>query len=378
MSQSVAAATRFIFGKNQVTELRDDEECWKYCQDRLSLLASLIDGACLFCERNRQRFCEDDPFSFEKRKEGLIFEILSFLHYCCQTDLSELDEKRSSTMLLCLRTLTSLTHDNPVAAQQMIISNEWTGTENGDDDNDEDDVLSDKRGIEILAKLVFELEESDSSLLSSSHSNSQSKDHDMHHYDCTIFCLNTLANVIEAAGVRRILTEIKIVPKSGRRHSISWLEWLCQWYVKQTETFREELMSIGKSNNGKTGGTSSGSSSNNNVARIQEDSHEEMQNHEEEKLVAAGNCCVVLACLMTEPENDDPESSYTIRKMIINQMPRVAGEDDNASHGVAMIINTLKAFCNYYHISLGDLSFAILAPVKKLIKELEELEELDA
>jgi hypothetical protein len=36
--------------------------------------------------------------------------------------------------------------------------------------------------------------------------------------------------------------------------------------------------------------------------------------------------------------------------------------------------NTLKAFCNFYHYSLGDLSVAIVAPVGQLITELERMQ----
>jgi hypothetical protein len=51
--------------------------------------------------------------------------------------------------------------------------------------------------------------------------------------------------------------------------------------------------------------------------------------------------------------------------------------ENGTSLGVTMIINTLKAFCNYYHLSLGQLSFAVVAPVKKLIQELEDVEEFE-
>jgi hypothetical protein len=79
---------------------------------------------------------------------------------------------------------------------------------------------------------------------------------------------------------------------------------------------------------------------------------------------------------MTEPEeiSEEPESTNTIRNLIIEEMPR---HEDGSSTGVAMIINCLKAFCNFYHFSLGDLSVAIVTPVKMLIGELEELQKTD-
>jgi hypothetical protein len=49
-------------------------------------------------------------------------------------------------------------------------------------------------------------------------------------------------------------------------------------------------------------------------------------------------------------------------------MPR---NQDGTTTGVTLIINTLKAFCNFYHYKMGDLSVAIVTPVKKLIDKLE-------
>ena len=40
---------------------------------------------------------------------------------------------------------------------------------------------------------------------------------------------------------------------------------------------------------------------------------------------------------------------------------------------VTFIINTLKAFCNFYHYAIGDLSVAVVAPVKTLIEKLDAL-----
>jgi len=167
-----------------------------------------------------------------------------------------------------------------------------------------------------------------------------------------------------------------VVLQSGS--SISWLKWLCQWIVKQTDSFQEEILAIGntKASNKdtKNGGQNSANDRNSNSNNTNHDEEEELHKHEEEKLVAAGNGCVVLACLITEPNDDDPESSVTIQTLIKDQMPP---NKDGSSSGLTLIVNTLKAYCNYYHISMGQVSFAIIAPVKKLIDELDDIVKVE-
>eukprot|EP00980_Cylindrotheca_fusiformis_P013930 scaffold3618_cov129-Cylindrotheca_fusiformis.AAC.30 len=329
----------------EVTELlkrdKQDESCLQCWVAKLSILASLIDGACLFHGVNRRAFCEEDPFSFEKRNKGLVFHIVLMLeHFATKSNQTGLDEKLSEIVLLGLRTLTSLTHDNEVAREQLAMR-----TSLGEDE--EESIC----GLEVLTDLVFELEELNNSNDMKPDS-SHSGDEDLHRYDSTVFCLNTLANVVEGPQVRQILAEISVPSASGE---ILWIKWLCQWLVVQTASFRDALMGIGKSK------------------RSASSQQRELQKNEEDKLVAAGNGCVLLACLMKEPESiaEEPESMNTIRNTIIDQMPV---DKDGSSTGLTMIVNTLKAFCNFYHYSLGGFSVAIVAPVKKLILELEEIE----
>ena len=366
MSQSMAVATKVVFGSSYLKDLDEkkelhDEEYWVYCHNRLKLLASIIDEACFFSERNRRSFCEDDPFSFQERKKGLIFHILKFLQHCSNCDLDQLDQKRSETMTLALRTLTSLTHDNPLAAEQMKNHVECDFNRNLDTDDS-------IQGIQVLANLVFQLEESPSlnptkPKKAGRNTITKVSDHDMHRYDGTIFCFTTLANITEGAGIGRILMEIELVLNSGE--TSSWLKWLCQWLVKQTETFRHEILSIGNTKNGKRGS----------ITTPADDSENgEIHQDEEEKLVAAGNGCVVLACLISESDVDDSESSLDVRNLIKKQMPLNV---DGSSSGLSLIVNTLKAYCNYYHMSMGQMSFAVVSPVKKLIDELEEIAKVD-
>jgi len=372
MSQSLAAMTKVVFchrsqnaGNGNENNYYTGEEFWNYCHNRLKLLASLIDDACFFSERNRRSFCEGDPFSFQDRKRGLIFHILIFLHHCGVCDLGQLDQKRSQTMTLALRTLTSLTHDNPLAAEQMKLSDDYgIHLDNGCRDSMDNSI----QGIHILANLVFQLEESPSpssveAKRASLASSKKAKEHDMYRYDGTIFCLTTLANVTEGTGIVRMLMELKIVLHSGKK--LLWLEWLCQWLVKQTDTFRQEILSIGTTKSLKSDSTGTATS---------ESENQGLHQHEEDKLVAAGNGCVVLACLITEPDDGDPESSIIVRNLIKDQMPL---DSDGSSSGLSLIANTLKAYCNYYHMSMGQMSGAVVGPVRKLIDELDQIIRVD-
>jgi hypothetical protein len=74
---------------------------------------------------------------------------------------------------------------------------------------------------------------------------------------------------------------------------------------------------------------------------------------------------------------NDEELADKIRFVILEELP---GDDRDAK--LAFVKNTLKAFCNFYHFSVGGLSVAVIAPIKELIKKLEvmqkEWEESDA
>ncbi|CAJ1953328.1 unnamed protein product [Cylindrotheca closterium] len=334
MSDSFQEVTRMLIEDDTFASTMD----WDYRQEQMSVLASLIDGACLFCESNRRAFCEEDPFSFEERNQGLLCHIFLFLDQCAKRCCKTPNDKMDAVMLMGLRMLTSLTHDNEVAGEQLTS---WSGQGATGDGS--------IRGLDTLANLVFVLEGSGDETKKESSLTSQEAYH--HRYDCIVFCLNTLANIVEGSDVRRLLTEINVDAPSCR---ILWLEWLCRWLKIQTASFQDAIMD---------GGTNNGQSSS---------QERELQKAEEDRLVAAGNGCVLLACLMKEPESisEEPELTNTIRQLIVDQMPK---SKDGGSTGVIMIVNTLKAFCNFYQLSLGDLSVAIVAPVKKLIQELQEM-----
>jgi hypothetical protein len=345
MSQSLRAAVRVLDKDGQAGGCA---RCLDNSQERISLLASLIDGACLWNEDNRVGLCDDDPFSFDERNEGLVFHLLLLLKRPCMVDGEQSSsEQWSDVMLAALRTLTSLTHENKLAAEQVVMRNEC------DDDMNADDRLS-FRGLDVLAELLYQLE-GDGEKAASQKGAVLSQGDEKHRYDSTVFCLNTLANIVlEEGNIRGLLAELKI-PRKRESGEKSWLKWLCRWLVNQTESFQDAV--LGNDRDQKA------SASARNTARV-------LKNQEEDRLVAAGNGCVLLACLITEPDvvSEEPESTTAIRQTILEEMPR---NQDGTTTGVTLIINTLKAFCNFYHYKMGDLSVAIVTPVKKLIDKLE-------
>ena len=77
---------------------------------------------------------------------------------------------------------------------------------------------------------------------------------------------------------------------------------------------------------------------------------------------------------MKEPQerlgDSGDETTSAIRRLILEEMP---SDKNGKPTGVALIINTLKAFCNFYHFSLGELSMAIVEPVKQLIYQMSDI-----
>ena len=94
-----------------------------------------------------------------------------------------------------------------------------------------------------------------------------------------------------------------------------------------------------------------------------------LKKHEEEQLITACNGFISLACLMIQSNVKDYQLSAKIRKLILEdlQLSKNCG-------GLQLLKNALKAFCNFYHSSLGDLRMAIVAPVTGIITEVETMQ----
>jgi hypothetical protein len=159
--------------------------------------------------------------------------------------------------------------------------------------------------------------------------------------DTTIFCLNTLANILESGGSWEPFGKIKVGDDNE-----PFLKWVTKFVVRETKSFQNAVVE------------SSFSSSDNRHAERQ------LDRHENEALMMAGNAFIFLTCILVQVS---AKTSDQIQLDIFAELP---GETEAAK--LLFIKNTLKAFCNLYHFSVGALSVAIVAPVKKLLVDLEK------
>lgn len=299
-------------GHLSATPLTSCQTCLLQTRRRVTALASLVDGACLLSDDNREELCLSG---------SLISSLLQLLVRALHGSSSTLLE----FVLVSMRTLTSLTHENTVAGRQLEQSYSF---------NDEQPRRM--PGIEIVLQLLFR------TVMSSKGKGND--DRSRQEYDVVIFCLNTLTNVIEAAHLQSSLSSLYVpsVTDDFKIGEESFLPWLTRWIVEETSTFRESVL------NGSFG---------NNRTTFQKNELNEAYLHKDadEHLVTAGNGFILLACVIIQGDSRIRESILVHTK--------------NAG-GYTLIINTLKAFCNFYYYSVGDLSVAVVAPVKKLIAEL--------
>jgi len=329
MAQAIADALAALTKQISRCDSSDDEAhlcdgCLHYLHDRVAKLATLVDGACLFNEGNRRLFCREG-FTTESNGYLVVGLIAALKSLCDSKRLFEADVL-GEIGLNVLRTLTSLSHENEVAAKELEASFS----------SDASEIESESyRGLDVLVR-VLKVAVDDEGPSST----------DKLRYDGVIFCLNTLTNVIESGGDRHTFAEMK---SPGLDSCDLVLTWLARCLVRQTASFRDAVI-----------GSTFGSSPTKHASR-------QLDSQEDEKLVTAGNGFVLLTCLMIDSSgSSDNEVTSKIRNAILEQIP---GDDSDAS--MMFIINTLKAFCNFYHFSVGDLSVAVVAPVKKLIQQLE-------
>jgi hypothetical protein len=177
-----------------------------------------------------------------------------------------------------------------------------------------------------------------------------------------------LANIVgdeRQGNVRRTIAAMEC-PRGHRRRPTPFLTWLAQFLVAETKSFRDSILK-GSFGCGQVDGSS------------ELHSDRELDKNEQEQLVTAGNGCVLLACLLMDPPLDRTkyvetglkEVTRKIRELIISEMP--VDERSGLPTGTLFIQNTLKAFSNFLYYSVGDLSVAVVAPVRKLISELEKI-----
>ena len=383
MAETLGAAILEL--EEQVDASGPCQACLQHLHDKFQGLAPIVDNACLLHDDNRTEFClaaADD--SENSTGQGvLIGSLVLFLKRWLQTKTNKKQKSIVVVTLLnemglsALRTLTSLTHDNSLAAEQLAAEYLESCTTTVAVCRKIPSTASCWSGAEVIGKVLHRAATVKKEIAGKNA------------YDTRVFCLNTLANIVgdEPHGdVRRILVGMKLSPARGEREvgTILFLSWLTQWLVGQTDSFLDAIM------NGSFGGS-------NQVDTVTSSKHSEreLEKHENEQLVTAGNGCVLLACLLMDAPHvnknnnttvlevsagpglngtHDPLADVTqkIRETILSEMPL----DDRSGipSGTNFIQNTLRAFSNFLYFSVGDLSVAVVAPVRKLISELEKIQ----
>ena len=303
-------------------------KCITYLQQRLSSLSDIIDSLCCLSP-NVSSILSDEK----------SFLVPSLLRVIAEFSFVAEDHSSQSTVT-ALNTLTSLTHENKVACKQMLSSFGWKIS------------LPTSPQSSALSREITGLEIVFGCLLSLVSSKEPTNAHDeTNHMDRVIFCLNILTNILEMEpNAAKLVFENMVVDEMTPK--ISSLSWLTRWVVSKTKGFQASVMS------GSFGSQDSASSA----------ASGELKSGEEANLVTAGNGFVLLAYLMID---DTGFSSSSIQNSILKELPLSQG---GKSGGIQFMIKTLKAFCNFYHYSVGDLSVAVIAPVSKLIVKLQKME----
>ena len=311
--------------------------CMKYCQTRLHQLTTIIDGASCLNTPNRVTLSTNDTKT--------LTHILSFLQHIISkittTATNHHDDHHNTNilqdcMLSACRILTSFTHENELASQQLLHRKTTSTTNN-----------QIGAGMQVLFHLLYQFIQ----LLDQKRQNKYC-------YDAIVFCFNSLCNILESSSncqtiITSILTSLtfptttenecspsKNMVDGSTLTSINALSWLTRWVVNQTKTFQDVILQDNDSNN--------------------HQSSRDLETQEEEFLVMAGNGFILLACLLRHHHHEKQ-----LCDSILQHIPGTPPQ--------TFIIKTLKAFCNFYHYSVGDLSVAIVTPVAKLIQYLQTL-----
>ena len=329
MSETLVAI--LVSFKNTGFNGKSCSTCTSYLHQRASSLSELIDSLCCLSP--------SVSIALSPQESNLVPSLLRAV-----AELSFVIEDKQSSLqlestLTVLKTLTSLTHENSVACDQMLNSYCWkiplpaSGSSR---------LKGQITGLDIVFSYLFQ---------TATHQSNISLRKIC--YDNIIFCLNILTNIVEMVPnptksmIERIVVDELFIQASTGTAGISWL---ARWIVSKTLGFQDSVMR-----------GSFGSETETTPVDINE-----LKSGEEDNLVTSGNGFVLLACLMI-----DEFPSKSIRDRILKEVP--SDRNDN-SGGIQFIIKTLKAFCNFYHFSVGDLSVAVIAPVIKLIAGLEQMD----
>mmetsp|Transcript_1902 Transcript_1902/g.4132 ORF Transcript_1902/g.4132 Transcript_1902/m.4132 type:complete len:1580 (+) Transcript_1902:91-4830(+) len=329
------------------------ESCFSYLQERVSSLSEIIENLCCLSPEVSKALSQKETL--------LVPSLLRVVE-----ELSGLDDDASypvadETLLAVLNTLTSLTHENPLACAQLISPHflDFVSTKqciikhkNG---------LIRKTGLDIILTRLIRNSRSNTEIISGAE-----KFNEKSRYDSDILCLNILTNVVEMVPHPTKATIVGMTVTNEASDSsdlnMSAVAWLSRWIVSKTSGFRKSVMK------GTFGSAAVAKSSSASDIAESNDDYSELKAGEEGNLVTAGNGFVLLSYLML---NDNSFSSQTIQDIVIGELPI---DEDGTSGGIQFMIKTMKAFCNFYHYSVGDLSVAVISPIIKLIAGLEKLD----
>lgn len=324
-------------------------KCISYLQRRVSSLSGIIDSLC--CLSPKVSVVLSCPETF------LMPGLLKLIGDLSFGDLGTATNSAREEVLTSLKTLTSLTHENSVACEQLVTPFNWEYSLpiSANDVVVESDKTTSATGVSIIFTHLLNTVSKQHRKSTATHDEDDgNKSNEKYSYDTTIFCLNILTNIIETAPLTAKHMIENIVITNEEMNAISWLT---RWVVSTTSGFQESVMK------GSFGSDDKQHSSDG----------DELQAGEEGNLVTAGNGFVLLAYLMLEDETSSSSSS-SIRDKVVKELPI---DESGSSGGIQYMIKTLKAFCNFYHYSVGDLSVAVIAPIVKLISGLEKLDVIE-
>lgn len=312
--------------------------CCRHVQERIHALVSLLDGACLLDEMNRASICRE---GFSQEFSGsvvaaLFTTLVTFMDHGLLLHPGGFGDMAHDV----LRLLTSLSHENTVSAMES--------------DRLASHACLQATGTQVLANIMHFLARAadDSEAQGRLQEPMDQERIDKLRHDASIFCLNTLVNLVESKACRLIIAETLVPVKSGR--SQIFISWLTRWLVQQTGTFRDAVSE-----------STFGLSPSKHADRC-------LQAGEEEKLMIAGNGFIFLTCLLVEGVATHARVTNQLRQCILAEIP-----GDLSLGKVRFIKNTLKAFCNFYHSKIGDLAIAVVTPVKALLEQLDAVLWLD-
>lgn len=337
----------------QLRSSRDTcDRCCQYIRDRVHSLATIINDICLLHDDNRTTICR---VTTDNTVPVLIPSLMKAVHNLVLPYPRDQENEQifCDIGLSALRLLTSLTHENNIAGFQLCQQYHFL--------NSSMSLNSYICGVDLIFILLHQLASEQK------HSKSEEcnpepglifKARAQHTYDSIIFCLNSLTNTLETTSSLNICKslvnlEVSNLNDNSNEKPENALSWLSNWVVDQTLPFRDAVIDA-------TLPTSKASRG--------------LKSSEDEYLLTAGNGFVLLACFLREDafmpcDNPGKDITSKARRLILENIPR------NDEGKLVLAINTLKAFCNFYRYSIGELSMAIIDPVLKLVKMLENADK---